>query len=67
MCMIVMMRVCVCVSAAGCGAAQASSVSSVECHHVDSALLWHRVSHRLPLLHSLLQKQQVDCSTSVTQ
>lgn len=66
--MIVMICVCVCVCscAAGCGAAQASSVSSVECCHVDSALLWHPVSHYLPLLHPPLQKQQVECSITHT-
>lgn len=51
--------VCVCWRAAGCGAAQASSVSSLECCHVDSALLRYPVSHCLPLLHPPLQKQQV--------
>lgn len=62
--MIVMIYVCVCVCerAAGWRDAPASSVSSVERCHVDSALLWHPVSHPLPLLHPPLQKQQVEHS-----
>lgn len=55
------MCVCVCVCADGSGAPQAVSLPSVECCGVDTAVLWHPAGSLLPLLHTALQKQQVDC------